>query len=73
MVGNLVMSAKIATLGLLKIKVFWNKGVDVIMYVHGATNQILSGDSNCIVNVVMWPKFGNSRIYMKEVIITSML
>ena len=40
MVGNLVMSAKIATLGLLKIKVFLNKGVDVIIYVHGATNQI---------------------------------
>ena len=73
MVGNLVMSPKIAILGLLKIKVFWNKGVDVIIYVHVATNEILSCDSNCIVNVVMWPKFGNSRIYMREVIITSML
>ena len=69
----LMMSAKIATLGLLKIKVFWNKGYDVIIYVHDVTNQFLSGDSNCIVDMVMWTNFGNSSIYMREVIITSML
>ena len=28
-----MMSAKLATLGLLKIKVFWNKGYDVITFV----------------------------------------
>ena len=61
-----------ATPGLLKIKVFWNKGYDVIIYVHDVTNKILSRDSNYIVDVVMWPKFGNSSIYMREVIITSM-
>ena len=45
MVTTLMMSAKMATLGLLKIKVFWNKGYDVIIYVHDVTNKILSGDS----------------------------
>ena len=59
-----------ATLDLLKLKVFWNKGYGVIMYVRDATNQILSGDSNYVGDLVMWPKFGNSNIYMWEVIIT---
>ena len=35
--------------------------------------KILSGDSNYIVEVIMWPKFGNSSISMREVIITSIL
>ena len=73
MVTILMMSAKMTTLGLLKIKVFWNKGYDVIISVHDVTNKILSRDSNYIVDVVMWPKFGNSSISMKEVIITSIL
>ena len=73
MVAILMMSAKMATLGLLKIKVFWNKGYDVIISVHDVTNKILSRDSNYIVDVVMWPKFGNSSISIREVIITSIL
>ena len=73
MVTILMMSAKMATPGLLKIKVFWNKGYDVIIYVHDVTNKILSRDSNYIVDVVMWPKFGNTSISMREVIITSIL
>ena len=68
-----MMSAKMATPGLLKITVFWNKGYDVIISVDDVTNKILSRDSNYIVDVVMWPKFGNSSIYMREVIITSIL
>ena len=68
-----MMSAKMATSGLLKITAFWNKGHDVIIHVHDVTNKILSRDSNYIVVVVMWPKFGNSNISMKEVIITSIL
>ena len=68
-----MMSAKMATLGLLKIKVFWNKGYDVIISVHDVTNKILSRDSNYIVDVVMWPKFGNSSISMREVITTTIL
>ena len=69
----LMMSAKMATPGLLKITVFWNKGYDVIIPVHDVTNKILSRDSNYIVDVVMRPKFGNSNISMREVIIISIL
>ena len=58
-----------ATPSLLKIKVFWKNSYDVIIYVHDVTNKILSRDSNYIVDVVMWPKFGNSSISMREVII----
>ena len=67
------MSAKMAAPALLKIKVFWNKGYYVIYSVYDVTNKILSHDSNYIVDVVMWPKFGNSSISMREVIITSNL
>ena len=55
------LSTKLATLGLLRIKVFWNKGYDIIIFAHGVTNKILSRDSNYIVDMVMLPKFGNSR------------
>ena len=44
MVTILMMSAKIATPGLLKVKVFRNKGYDVIISVHDVTNKILSRD-----------------------------
>lgn len=30
--------------------------------VHEVNNKILSCDSNYIVNMVMWPKFGNPGI-----------
>ena len=73
MVKLLMMPAKMATPELLKIKVFWNKGHDIIISVHDVTSKILSRDSNYIVDVVMWPKFGNSSISMREVIITSIL
>ena len=73
MVVILMMSAKLAALGLLKIKVFWYKVHDVIVFVHDVTNKFLSFDSNHTVDVVMWPKFVNSSIYMKEVIITLIL
>ena len=63
MVANLMMSAKLATLGLLKIKTFWNKGCDIIICVYDVTNRILSRDSNYIVDVYrnlnfirIWPK-----------------
>ena len=42
MVTILMMSAKMATLGLLKIKVFWNQGYDIIIYVCDITCKILS-------------------------------
>ena len=67
-----MMSAKFATLGLLKLKVFWNKSCDVIIAVNDVTKK-LSRDANYLVDAVMWPKFGNARISMKNVIITSIL
>ena len=36
----LMMSRKLATLGLLKIKLFWNKGYGVIISVHDVSNKI---------------------------------
>ena len=68
-----MISAKMATPGVLKITVFWNKGYDVIIRVDDVTNKILSHDSNYIIDVFMWPKFGNSSISMREVITTSIL
>ena len=56
MVAILMMSAKLATLGLLKIKLFQNKGYDVIISVHDVTNtmnQIISRESNYIVDLVI--------------------
>ena len=41
--------------------------------VHNVTNKILLRDSICDVDVVMWLKFDNSNISMREVIITSIL
>ena len=68
-----MMSAKLATLSLLKIKVTWNKGYEVTISVHDVTNKILLRDLNYIADVVIWPKFGNSGIFMTEVIITLIL
>ena len=53
MVIILMMSAKMATLGLLKIKIFLNKGYDVIIFVHDFTNKILSRDLSYIVDLVI--------------------
>ena len=61
-----------ATPGLLKIKVFWNKVYDVIVFVHDVTNNILSCHSNynemwsCDQRLV-------TSISVKEVIIISVL
>ena len=53
MVAILMMSAKLVTLGLLKIKVFLNKDDDDIISVHDVTNKILCRNSNYIIDVVM--------------------
>ena len=63
----------VATLGLFKKNVFWKKSYDVILSVPGVTSKILSLESNYIEDVVMWPKFGNSCISIREVIITTIL
>ena len=44
MVEILMMSAKLATLSLLKLKEFWNKSFHVIISVDDATNKIFSRD-----------------------------
>ena len=57
MVSILMMSAKLATPNLIKIKIFRNKGYDIIILNYDVTNKILSRDSNHIIDVVMWTKF----------------
>ena len=49
----LMMSAKWATPGLLKIKIFQNKSYDVIVLDYDVTKEILSRNSNYIVDVAM--------------------
>ena len=53
------------------LRFFEKNGYGVIISVHDVTNKILSCDLNYNVNVVMWPKFGNSSVSVREVIITS--
>ena len=61
-----MMSAKLATVVVLKIKTFLYKGYDIMISLHEATKRILSRESNHIGNMVMWPKFGNSSITIRE-------
>lgn len=68
-----MMSAKLNALSVHKINVFWNKGYGVIFSVCVFTSKILSRDLNYILDVVIWQKFGNTSISMKEVIVTSIL
>ena len=67
MITIFMTSANIATLGLLLIKVFWSKGYHVIISVYDIANELLSRESNYIVDEIMWPKFGSSSIPMKKV------
>ena len=68
-----MMSAKLATPDFLKIQIFRNKGYNVIISDYDVTNKILLCDSNYIVAAVMWRKFGNSSISMRDVIKTAIL
>ena len=52
MVKIFMMSAKMATPGLLKTKIFSKKAYDVIIHAQDVTNTILSRDSSYNVNVV---------------------
>ena len=52
------MPTELATPDLLKIKVFWNKGFEWIIFIHDSTINILSSSSNYKVDVAMWPNFG---------------
>ena len=66
-----MMRENLATPALFKIKIFWNKGNDLIMSAHYVINNFLSHDSNDIVDVVICSKFGNSSISVRKVIVTS--
>ena len=43
------------------------------MTVHYVTTAVLSRESNYIVDVVMWPKVGNSSISFRKIILASIL
>ena len=67
----LMMWAKLATLDLFKIKVFWSKSYDIIIFFHDVSNKILLGNSNYVLDVVMWQIIVNPRISMRKVIVSS--
>ena len=48
-----MMPTDLATPDLLKIKVFWNKGSEWIIFIHDSTIKILLSSSNYKVDVVM--------------------
>ena len=73
MAMTLMMSAQMASTGLLEIKFFWNKIYDFTISAHDVNNNIFSRDSNHTADAVMWLMFGDSSISMREVIITSIL
>ena len=64
-VAILMMSAKLDTLALFETKVVWEKDYDVTISAHDVTNNILSRDSNYILDEVIRPKFCNSSILMR--------
>ena len=68
MVAILMVSAKLTSLGLLKIKVFWKKIYDVMIYFNDVNSKFLWGESNYVVDLTLWAKFGNSGISMREVL-----
>ena len=61
-VAILMMLANLATLG--------NKSYDVVISAHEVTDKILPNDWNYIADLAMWPRFGNSSIYLTEDTIT---
>ena len=73
MVKILMMPAKMATPGLLKINIFWKKAYDVIIFAHDATNTISSRHSNimyiwsCDPSLVtlafLWKKLSYTQFY----------
>ena len=65
MVTILMISAKMATLGLLKIKLLWNNGYDVIIPVHDVRKnyhvtqiilQMWSCDQRFVTLPFLWEK-----------------
>ena len=73
MVATLMMPAKFATLGLLKITLIWNGGYDVINRFHDVANKVLSHHSKYIVDVAIGPEFDGCSIFMTEANMSSIL
>ena len=69
----LIMPAKLATPGLRKIIIFWNKGYDVIIKVCDINSKTLPHVTNHIVNAVMLRKFDSSSKSVKDVTIILIL
>ena len=67
------MPAKLATPGLRKIIIFWNKGYDVIIKVCDINSKTLPHVTNHIVNAVMLRKFDSSSKSLKDVTIILIL
>ena len=67
------MPAELAIPDLLKIKIFWNKGSDVIISIHDAIMKILSSSLNYVTDVIMWPNFDYYSIFMREFIISQII
>ena len=66
-VAILMMLAKSATLGFLKIMVLLNKVYDVVISAHDVNDKISSHNSYHIVDLVIWSNFGNCSLSMREV------
>ena len=68
-----MMSAKMASPGLLKITVFWNKDYDVIISVDDVTNkfyhaiqiilQMYSCDQSLVTEAFLWEKLSQPQFY----------
>ena len=43
------MLAKLATIGLLKTKVFWNSDYDIIIFAHDVTNKFYH-----VTQIILW-------------------
>ena len=56
----LMMPTKSATVGFLTIKVFWNKGYEVITIVHDVPKNFDQMTQIKLYMCPKWPKFGNS-------------
>ena len=72
MVTILMMAAKVGTLGLFKIKVFWIKVYDVIISVHDFIKKFITW-LEYFVDVILRKKFGNSSISVRKVMLTAIL
>ena len=64
MIAILMMSKKIVTPSLLKIKVFWNKDYDVIISDYDVISKILSHYTDSIVDLFMYDQSLVTRAFL---------